>query len=138
MTQEHNLIFHYGLFTNALVEAGMVDRVRPVFYLTFYNAECLSVANRQQWEFILDVIATNAKIMIRIDELNWDLEVHDTLLKSFLLLDNPTGSERTVGFILHQLARFGFYMDSFALHGQGYDTSASHCQRHPAGSKSTR
>jgi hypothetical protein len=45
--------------------------------------------------FILDVIATEMlKIMIRIDELNWDSEVHDTLLKSFLLLDNPTGSER--------------------------------------------
>ena len=93
----YNLIFHYGLFTNALVEAGMVDRVKTCFfYLTFYNAECFkAVRQSPAVGFILDVIATEMqKIMIRIDELNWDSEVHDTLLKSFLLLDNPTGSER--------------------------------------------
>ena len=43
----YNLIFHYGLFTNALVEAGMVDRVKTCFfYLTFYNAECFKAVRQ--------------------------------------------------------------------------------------------
>ena len=93
----YNMVFHYGLFVDALAQAGMVDRVKTCFfYFTFYNAECFkAVRYAPAVGFILDVIATEMqKVVIHIQELGWEDEVHDALLKSFLLLDNPTGSER--------------------------------------------
>jgi hypothetical protein len=93
----YNLIFHYGLFMDAHTCADMIDRVKTCFfYMTFYNNECFKATQQApSVGFILDVIATEMKkVMIRVAERQWDETIHDTLLQSFLQLDNPTGAER--------------------------------------------
>ena len=87
----YNLVFHYGQFLGYLMEYKQVDRTRTcIGYFVFYGQQCFNAISRAgSLAFILDVLASEMqKLMIKIQQKNWDRELQDELLQKFLLFDN--------------------------------------------------
>ena len=87
----YNLVFHYGQFHVYLMEYKQVDRTRTcIGYFVFYGQQCFNAISRAgSLAFILDVLASEMqKLMIKIQQKNWDRELQDELLQKFLLFDN--------------------------------------------------
>ena len=87
----YNLVFHYGQFLVYLLEYKQVDRVRTcIGYFVFYGQQCFNAISRaRSLAFILDILASEMqKLMINIQQRNWDRELQRELLQKFLLFDN--------------------------------------------------
>ena len=88
----YNLAFHYSTLLQGYVDYNKIDLLKQgYFYFKFYSNEIYKqAANNPSLYFIVDVLTTELKkISILISEKEWDIELHEHLLKEILQLDNP-------------------------------------------------